>query len=281
MSPLHDSSFSVRGTPTLDNCSAAFSTNTEIVSEPPASSNQSTATFAFSSIDPTAASFVCSLDGGPMTACTSPQVYSNLANGQHTFGVEATNNAGLTDPAGPVLDTWTISVPAAGGGSAGGAGGTSGTVANGSNSANAPSSDTTTIDRLSALRLRPSAFVAATTGPSIFRKAAGRTGTTISYTNTQPATVTLTIQRLTAGRRTHGACVAASKRNARKPRCTRIVTVGALTHTERVGRTTIHFSGRVSGRSLRAGSYRLRATAANRAGSSRPLDADFRVLARP
>jgi hypothetical protein len=260
---------------------AAFSTNTEIVSAPSASSNQGTATFAFSSIDPAAAGFKCSLDGAAMTACTSPQSYSNLANGQHNFEVEATDNAGLTDPAGPVSDTWTISVPAAGGGSAGTSGGTSGTTANGSGSSTAPASYTTAIDRLSALRLRPTAFVAAKAGPSLSRKAARRTGATISYTNTQPATVTLTVQRPTAGRRTRGACVAATKRNTRKPRCTRIVTVGAFTHTERVGRTTIHFSGRVNGRPLLAGSYRLRVIAANRAGSSRPLDADFRVLPRP
>jgi hypothetical protein len=86
---------------------AAISTNTSITGKPAANTNQTTATFTFSSTE-TTPTFQCKLDTGPFTACTSPQVYNNLANGQHSFEVEATDGTGLADPAGPVSATWNV-----------------------------------------------------------------------------------------------------------------------------------------------------------------------------
>lgn len=54
-----------------------------------------TAVFAFSANEP--ASFACSFDDAAYTACGSPMRYSDLAPGQHTLAVRATDAAGNAD----------------------------------------------------------------------------------------------------------------------------------------------------------------------------------------
>ena len=61
--------------------------------------------FAFSS--PVAATFECALDGGAFAACTSPQPYTALADGDHTFAVRAKNSTGTVNPT-PASRTWTV-----------------------------------------------------------------------------------------------------------------------------------------------------------------------------
>ena len=51
--------------------------------------------------------FTCSLDGGAYTGCSSPQAYSGLADGSHTFAVLATDSAGNTDASAETF-TWEI-----------------------------------------------------------------------------------------------------------------------------------------------------------------------------
>ena len=67
--------------------------------------NSQTATFAFSANEP--ATFACSLDGAPATACATPASYSGLAGGTHTFTVVATDSAGIVD-ATPATASWTV-----------------------------------------------------------------------------------------------------------------------------------------------------------------------------
>jgi hypothetical protein len=67
--------------------------------------NQRSASFSFSS-EP-GASFECSLDGTAFSACASPQAFSDLADGSHTFSVRARDTAGNVDTSAATR-TWTI-----------------------------------------------------------------------------------------------------------------------------------------------------------------------------
>lgn len=63
------------------------------------------AEFAFSSNQ--TATFECKLDDQDFSPCFSPQLYSNLSNGRHTFSVRAINTAQNID-ATPAIYTWAI-----------------------------------------------------------------------------------------------------------------------------------------------------------------------------
>ena len=97
-----NSSTSAGRTVTIDNTPP----DTTITAGPAANSTSTSASFSFTASE-TGASFSCSLDGATATACTSPQNYSGLSAGNHTFTVTATDTAGNTDPT-PATSTWTI-----------------------------------------------------------------------------------------------------------------------------------------------------------------------------
>ena len=80
--------------------------DTTITSGPDAVTTSTSATFNFTSTDPSS-TFTCSLDGSPFVACTSGQTYSSLAYGSHNFQVHATDSLGNTDPT-PANYDWTI-----------------------------------------------------------------------------------------------------------------------------------------------------------------------------
>jgi len=79
---------------------------TTIASGPSGTVKSSTATFEFSSSE-SSSTFECSLDGASFASCTSPTPYDNLADGEHTFEVRATDAATGTYTT-PVSRTWTI-----------------------------------------------------------------------------------------------------------------------------------------------------------------------------
>ena len=83
---------------------------TTIVSSPPDPSNSASPSFGFDGDDgggSGVASFECKLDAGPFTACTSPQDYTSLSDGSHTFQVRAIDAAGNVDQS-PASYTWTL-----------------------------------------------------------------------------------------------------------------------------------------------------------------------------
>jgi hypothetical protein len=88
----------------------AVAPNTTITSNPPALTTSTSAAFTFTSTD-AGSSFECQLDGSGFSACTSPQSYTSLADGSHTFSVRATDPAGNTD-ATAATHTWTVDTAA-------------------------------------------------------------------------------------------------------------------------------------------------------------------------
>jgi hypothetical protein len=83
---------------------------TSISSGPTSPTNQTSATFAFTATE-TGSTFECRLDGGAFAPCSSPDSYSGLVAGAHTFQVRAIDPAGNVDPT-PASYAWTIDLAA-------------------------------------------------------------------------------------------------------------------------------------------------------------------------
>jgi hypothetical protein len=86
-------------------------------------------------------------------------------------------------------------------------------------------------------------------------------GTTFRFRLDRAAQVRFAFSQVVSGRRVNGRCVKATKNNRRKPRCSRSLTAGTLRVTGKAGANTVAFSGKISGRALKPGSYRLLVTA--------------------
>jgi hypothetical protein len=79
---------------------------TTLVEGPTGTVASSSAAFGFSASE-AGASFECSRDGGAFAACSSPQTYSGLAEGDHSFAVRALDPAGNVD-ATPAARAWKV-----------------------------------------------------------------------------------------------------------------------------------------------------------------------------
>ncbi|WP_426754077.1 adventurous gliding motility protein AgmC [Myxococcus sp. Y35] len=84
--------------------------DTTIVSGPPAVTNATSATFSFASNE-NPVTYECSLNGGPFVACTNPQTFPGLGEGNHTLAVRARDAAGNLDPT-PATYAWTVDTTA-------------------------------------------------------------------------------------------------------------------------------------------------------------------------
>jgi hypothetical protein len=101
------------------------------------------------------------------------------------------------------------------------------------------------------------------------KKAKKAAGTTIRYTVSAPATVTIIVERALKGRRSGSKCVKATAKLKHKKSCTRYVKASTLkrVHTT-AGAKKVLFSGRVGRRAMAYGTYRMRATAIAGAGTA-------------
>lgn len=136
--------------------------------------------------------------------------------------------------------------------------------------------DTTPPQLLGSLSITPRAFRAAPRGPSV---AAAVTGARVKYRLSENASVRFTVHRAHRGVRRGGRCLK-RRRGARGRQCTRYVRLrGSFTHAGKLGEDSFRFTGRLRGRKLRPGRYRLVATprdaAANRGN---PVRAKFRIV---
>ena len=125
----------------------------------------------------------------------------------------------------------------------------------------------------------PPVFVhGAAFSPKRFRVAAGATpvsarrsptprGSSLSYSLSEPAAVTIVIARSGAGRKVGKTCRAQSRSNRHSRPCTRYVTVGTLKRRALQGANRVAFTGRIGRRALNAASYRATVTATDAAGN--------------
>jgi hypothetical protein len=87
--------------------------DTAITGTPPNPAASASASFSFSGSGTGSAvvGFECSLDGAPFSTCASPQSYTGLAEGSHTFRVRALDAAGNRDST-PASFSWSIDLSA-------------------------------------------------------------------------------------------------------------------------------------------------------------------------
>ena len=107
-------------------------------------------------------------------------------------------------------------------------------------------------------------------------------GTTIRFTLSETASVTVLFEQPRAGRRLGKSCRKPTAKLRRHKRCTRYILAGRLTRrTLKPGAQRIAFSGRLGSKALALGSYRLTITAADGAGNrSTPHRLSFTIVAR-
>jgi len=121
-------------------------------------------------------------------------------------------------------------------------------------------------------------FRVAGSGPSI----ATALGTRVSYALSEPASVSFRVERALSGRRVGARCVRTTRTNRRARRCTRYsVLRGGFAHSGKAGQNAFRFSGRLGGRKLAPGRYRLRGLATDKAGNKSLLKrTGFRIVRR-
>jgi hypothetical protein len=236
----------------------------------------------------------CAADGGPLSAAWSfdDGAAATGTSVQHAFATAGTHTATLTVTDGDARTaTATLSfdvaaapdTPATAGGGGGTGTGAGGGAASG-DGAGAGGGGTggatgTPADHvaplLSGLRATPAAF-AVRTPARAGRRATG--GTTLRFTLSEAATVTLALRREVAGHRAQGRCVAgAPAAGSGGRRCTLLRGAGTVTLAGRAGANAVAFSGRVGAKALPAGRYRLTATARDAAGNRTAKPATLRL----
>lgn len=130
---------------------------------------------------------------------------------------------------------------------------------------------------LGGLSFSSTTFKAAKSGASI---ASVQVGTNVSFSLSEDSSVKFTVQRKAKGRKVHSKCRAGTHSNRRARACTRWTAVrGSFTVAGNGGTNSFKFRGRVGGRTLRPGSYRLSARATDPAkNASLPENKGFRIV---
>jgi hypothetical protein len=149
-------------------------------------------------------------------------------------------------------------------------------------SGGSPPTPSSQLARLIQLSLSPRSFRSAPAGPSALSPARHlRFGTTVSYTLDQPASVRFEVARALPGRRAGaGHCVAPRPSNRHARTCTRLVAIpGAFTRSAGLDADSFRFTGRIGGRRLTPGAYRLMAIPSVGGVRGPKVTVGFRILA--
>jgi hypothetical protein len=120
---------------------------------------------------------------------------------------------------------------------------------------------------------------AASKGGSIARKKPP-VGTRVRYRLSEAATARFTVERWATGRRKGHRCVAPTNKNRKAKRCSRYRRLkGSFSRLSQVGLNSFRFTGRLGGKKLRPGRYRLVMVATDAAKNrSNPKRASFRIV---
>jgi hypothetical protein len=141
-----------------------------------------------------------------------------------------------------------------------------------------PSTSTadTTTPAITASTMSSSVFQAAGSGPAFTAKV----GTKVSFSVSEASSVKFTVQRKTTGRRVAGKCRRQTRANRTKRACTRWVAVrGSFTIPAKAGKNSFAFRGRIGGKKLRPGRYRLNSRATDKAGNRSGIRSkSFRIV---
>lgn len=134
----------------------------------------------------------------------------------------------------------------------------------------------TTKPSISSFGLTPTRFQAANVGGAVI----SAVGTRVVFRLSEPGSVRFTVDRAAAGRRAKGKCRKPTRKLRRAKRCTRYVAVkGSFTRAGTAGLNRFRFSGRIGGKALRPGRYRLNARATDPARNVSALRRNpFRIV---
>ncbi len=125
------------------------------------------------------------------------------------------------------------------------------------------------------LAVAKAAFVAAKSGASTARAS---TGATVSYSSSGQGTTRFTIAKKTAGIEQEGECEKPHKRHQRGKRCSFYELLdGDFARENEPGGNSFHFTGRLNGRTLAPGTYRLTATPEYESIYGSPIKRKFRI----
>ncbi len=101
---------------------------------------------------------------------------------------------------------------------------------------------------------------------------------TATFTLSEAATVTVTVERLQRGRRVHGHCLAAKHKPSARAACTKVTRISRLTRAAPAGPARLTIAVRSGSRTLPAGTYRVTAAAVDAsANRSTPATAHFTI----
>jgi PKD repeat protein len=202
-------------------------------------------------------------DGATGSGVTTQHPYSTGVTTTFTVTLTVTDNANGTGSTSHTLQVTPAPGPA---GSASSGGSVGGTTSTGTTTPSGPATGDIVRPRVSSLRVSPFAFHAARSGPATRARIA--TGTRVRFVLSERASLTFRVERARPGRLVGGRCVAVTRRNRNARRCTRYVLLaGKFTRAGRAGTNSFRYMGRLAGRALGLGRYRLRVTATDPAGN--------------
>jgi hypothetical protein len=115
--------------------------------------------------------------------------------------------------------------------------------------------------QIQSLSLAPRGFRAVNAGEAIIsarKKKKAPIGATVTYSLSAAGPVEFSVEHRLPGRKVGKRCVKPTRANRTKKRCSRFKGVkGTFTHSGQAGQNSFKFSGRIGGKGLKPGSYRL------------------------